>query len=53
MLRFDAAQAAVHYPADRRIAVWIGPLVLAIALALVRLAYSLTAARESSGSSTS
>jgi methionine sulfoxide reductase catalytic subunit len=35
MVRFDPAHAAVHYPADRRLAIWIRPSVLAIALALI------------------
>jgi methionine sulfoxide reductase catalytic subunit len=35
MVPFDAAHAAVHYPRDRRIRIWIRPSVLAVVVALV------------------
>ena len=35
MVDFDAAHAAVHYPPDRRLSVWIKPSVLALCALLV------------------
>ena len=37
MIPFDAAHAAVHYPPDRRLRIWIRPSVLAFAALLVLL----------------
>ncbi len=37
MISFDAAHAAVHYPQDRRLRIWIRPSIL-IGLGLVVLA---------------
>jgi sulfoxide reductase catalytic subunit YedY len=37
MISFDAAHAAVHYPPDRRLRIWIRPSFLIAAIVLVLL----------------
>jgi hypothetical protein len=40
MIKFDATNAAVHYPSDRRFRVWIRPSLMITAALLVLLSPS-------------